>query len=142
MSFWIDNPIILYTKRTEIIPLPGRSIPENINATMRFSILLGIILSVYKQNLGYLLIAPLAAIASIVILYALDDVLTEQPESFNTTKCQHPTPENPLMNVLYNDPVDRLPACDSNDPVIKAEVDTALATAFNLPVNVDNIYNQ
>ena len=142
-TFWIDSPSILFERRIEIIPIPGRTVQRNLNSLVRYFIVLGVVMAVVKQNFSYLLLIPISALASIVLLYTFVNILHSPEEPFNELdKCQRPTPENPTMNVLYGDPVDRLPACDANDPIIKKEIDESLAKAFNIPVDVDNIYNR
>lgn len=136
--FWLDDPKVLYYHRTEIIPLISRTIPRNLNSLVRFCIILGIVLAVYKENLGFTLIGGLGMVVSIILYYSLVGVI--QLENFEV-KCQHPSPSNPLMNVLYGDPVDRLPACDANDPIIIKEIEEATKKAFNLPVDVSDVFN-
>lgn len=164
-DFWADNPNIIFQKNRliEFFPTKDMSTPEKLNALTRFFIYLSIILFiVYKQwNVFYI---PIIAMIIFYIIYKNDQQVQEiNVEKFNTEikdalqinpntpitindvgdVCQKPTHNNPFMNVLISDITanpNRPPACYSEDPDTKEEIETFFN--YNLYKDVDDVWDK
>lgn len=145
-EFWFTNPAILLQRNRmlEFYPSSEMTFTEKLNAGVRFSIYLSILLFVATLNYLYFYI-PLIAL---LITYAFYTV-TSKTEPFKdtlfdkvTTKCQKPSYNNPFMNVLVTDykyNPNKQPACNvKDDPKIKEEIENKFN--FNLYQNVDDVY--
>ena len=138
-NVWYDDPKILYVHSIDFVPLPEQSMNEQLNAIVRFSILVGLLLSISRSNLYFLFGPVLIAMGSTFVYKFIvgDEPELEQKESFSD--CTHPTIENPFMNALIGDNEDRPEACDVTDPKINEEI------LENFSVNnirdVTDIYN-
>jgi hypothetical protein len=138
--FWYDNIDILYKseKLIEFFPIAEQTIEEKLNAIMRLSIYITILLYISNEyNVKYLFIAITMGLLTIYIYKNQPEIQNiEKLEDGNETerKCTAPTLDNPFMNVTMKDYlntddngniVDRLEACDINDPEIKKMADDA-----------------
>jgi hypothetical protein len=143
--FWADFPqILIKTDRlSEFFPSKKLSRTENLNAITRLGIYISALLILYHSHGKYAFVGIFTAL---VIYFAhknnLDiPLLPKSPppssvapvESLQNTQCTSPTLDNPFMNAtmkdyLNADPktgaiVDRPPACNTNDPEIKKQMD-------------------
>jgi len=138
-TIWYKNIDILYKndKLIEFFPTEDQSLEDKLNAIMRLSIYISILLYFnYNQDSKYLLIAPFIGILTMYI-YSNKPIKEEKEiegienESEDNKRCTRPTLDNPFMNVTMKDylnvkdgkTVDRSPACDIDDPEIKRETD-------------------
>jgi hypothetical protein len=144
--FWADSPQILINpdRLSEFFPSNNFSKTENLNAITRLGIYISIILVLYHSHGKYAFVGIFTAlVVYFVHKYNVDIPLLQHStpsqrtvlpvESLENTKCTPPTLDNPFMNAtmkdyLKADPktgaiVDRPPACNSNDPEIKQQID-------------------
>jgi hypothetical protein len=134
-SFWFDQPEILWDKDrlAEFFPTVELSLEERLNAILRLSIYISIILSIYKSDIRFCFIAVFTAIFTYYI-YENKPKKEEVVETFgekDQQACTMPTVDNPFMNVTMKDYlnikdeqiVDRPPACDVSDPEVKKEIE-------------------
>lgn len=139
--FWIDDIPILFRKERllEFWPSYKLSFAEQANATSRFLIYSGVLLSIAQGNSVYIVFSLLlvAAIAIIVKKSPMRDIYTNKSGNFGEKqsmmdkKCTKPTSENPFGNVLmheYQDNPQRPPACDST--LVDREVKDAFFNDF------------
>jgi len=149
-SFWIENPNILTKRYTEMWPTPDQTLPERMNAITRFILVTCVVLSIYKSS-----IAPFQfGIFAIVLLvlfwknqtifdpHAKDKYLLSKKDGFNVyvddVPCTMPTKENPFMNHLYGDPLDKPAACTG--PGVQEQAVNLLNS--QLYDDVDDLYNK
>lgn len=111
--FWIQHPSILINREqiTKIIPMEKMTMNEKLNALSRLVILLTIIGFTFNQTYKVLLSGAIT-LAVICILYLVKQNIDKQKlnkqEGFSPEKSyidnknnyQHPTVDNPTMNVL------------------------------------------
>jgi hypothetical protein len=136
-EIWYKNIDILYKndKLIEFFPTESQTLEERMNAIMRLSIYISVLLYFnYSQNSKYLLIIPFTALLTMYI-YSNKEKVEGIEETGETKKegdkCTRPTLDNPFMNATMKDYlniedgkiVDRPEACDIEDPQIKAETD-------------------
>lgn len=139
---WYGNTIdvnILLSQPGDLIPSKTKSMNDNFNRCSRFVLLVGGIMSILTGNITYLLI-------SILLLYLCGYMYKNYGgfvfSRFNNENCQHPTPDNPLANVLltdYENARDKKPACKYED--VKDELNNSLYKAFNVDENDFNWKN-
>lgn len=162
-SFWLNDIKILFQsdRLTEFIPTNEMTYIDKMNAIMRFSIYLSVILFLYKSN--YLVFyIPIFAGFLTYLLYDNYKRNLPKKEKFhsdiiNTTKktedisilrptsnkCQRPSYNNPLMNVLPTDikyRPERPPACFSTDNVIEKDIEEKFN--INLYRDITDIYGK
>lgn len=166
---WFNDVSILlsHNRLTEFFPIPEQSMDEKLNAIVRLSMYTSLILIFYHSNLKYINVLIFFLIFTYVIrpneqdepvnneitgVEKLQNELSDATaETTNTTGiCTKPTIDNPFMNVtmkdyLNVDPktgriVDRPPACDSNLPDIKKEIDVGFNN--NLFKDVSDVFGK
>lgn len=161
-KFWYYDLGILFNRYRlfEFYPTSSHSKEEKLNAIARLSIYTGILLASYKKDLKYLFYS----VAGLLITYQIyqvnkkdkniDEKDIENQETIETLKnqnkeCTLPTLDNPFMNPTMKDYmnfdkehkiVDRPPACNTDDPNIKKQIDEHFNN--NLYKNVDDIFGK
>ncbi len=121
--FWFENPSILIKTSLEFIPKSNQDEPARLNAVVKFSILVALLLYLYTRTLFLLALPVITLIGTFIKYYYFPDIKRTSVSSEKFSNCQHPSPQNPMMNTLVLDDPNRLPACDSTDPIISKEID-------------------
>lgn len=104
--FWFKNPEVLYNKDriTEFFPVESMTNNEKLNAILRLSIYISLILVIYKKKMNYILIALFVALVTLYVFkYNNVQDVEEKEEGFAIVDCQEPTDENPFSNTLITD---------------------------------------
>ena len=160
--FWLENVQILFqsNRLKEFIPTNDMSYSEKLNAIMRFSIYLSIIMFLYKENY---LVFYIPIFIGLFSYFLYDNYKKNIPktERFHTeinnvkktnikpvlaktnNTCQRPSYNNPLMNVLPTDikyRPERPPACSSTENMIKEEINEKFNV--NLYRDITDIYGK
>lgn len=143
---WFKDTSILYNKKrlTEFVITKGMSFNEKINAILRFSIYSATILFLVKGDTKILLF-PIFVAGLTMYLGMYRDRDLERMEHKNNPgpKCTMPTRKNPYMNVLMNEIEEnpnRPPACDSNNPIVQAEINRHMN--HNVYRNANDLYDE
>ena len=144
--FWKDNINILFDKHrlVEFVPTKDMSTNEKLNATTRFLVYLGVLLSlVYKTSSPVYI--PMIGGVIIYLIYEHYPHLVEQVGGAKKSeaKTQAPTPHNPFMNILNTDYVSnptRPPAADVESAEVKKEIETNFSKG--LFKNVNDIWDK
>ena len=162
---WYKNVDILFSKNRldEFFPTKDQTLEEKLNAIMRLSVYISILLSVYNKNYKYLYVAfgmglltyfaysqysqnsNNTNLQSTNVENTLENLDMNMENEVNCTK---PSLDNPIMNVTMKDYmniqdgeiVDRPPACDISDPEIKREADEMFNN--NLYKNIDDVFGK
>ena len=148
--FWYDDLSIIWKRErlTEFFPSKDQSIIEKFNSLVRLAMYISILLIYYHSDYRYIFILIGTCILSYYVYYNFDqktDSLKVKSETIDLTQkntieefnenesCSGPTLGNPFMNyTMYDrmniDPktqsaIPKLPACDSNNPDIKKQID-------------------
>lgn len=142
--FWNENINILFDKHrlVEFVPTPDMSIKEKLNATTRFLVYLGILLSLVYKTTSPIYIPAIGGVL-IYIIYEHYPHLVEQKGGAVEDHVQMPTEHNPFMNVLVTDYVDnptRKPAGDVETRTVKKEIDENFSKG--LFKNVNDIWDR
>lgn len=139
-TFWLDDPANLFTKKTwaRFVPTNDMTVPEALNAVVRFSIYFSFLMSFITGDANYLLFVPVVMVITIILVkvYPETQILKEAFKNQPHDKYAKPKQSNPFMNVLftdYVDNVDRAPAPpDINSQIVKESI----FEAFSKPSDI------
>jgi hypothetical protein len=138
--FWLNDPANLFTREnwTRFVPMDSMTVPEALNAVVRFATYFSLLLTLVTADTNYLLFVPvvMAATAILVRLYPETQLLRETFKTKDEVKYATPTSSNPFMNVVFTDYVDdpQRPAAppDITVPEVKESIDNAFAKTHDL----------
>ena len=143
--FWLNDPANLFKRWTRFVPTNDMTVPEALNAVVRFTIYSSILISLITQKSTYLLLIPAVMVVSAILvrMYPETQVLREAFHS-GSTGAATPKASNPFMNVLFTDYVDNpdRPAAPSNinNNAVKASIDEAFAKTSDLFMDTSDKY--
>lgn len=143
--FWLNDPANLFKRWTRFVPTNDMTVPEALNAVVRFTIYSSILISLITQKSWYLLLIPAVMVVSAILvrMYPETQILKE---AFGNASSGAATPKasNPFMNVLFTDYVDNpdRPAAPSNinNNAVKASIDEAFAKTSDLFMDTSDKY--
>jgi hypothetical protein len=143
--FWLKDPASLFSRDTALrfVPTENMTVPEALNAVVRFTVYFSILLTLITADANYLLFIPvvMAGTAILVQLYPTTQVLKETFTD-KGDKTATPTKDNPFMNVLFTDYVDdpKRPAApaDVTAPAIKESINEAFAQTSDLFMDTED----
>jgi len=145
-TFWLNDPANLFTNWSRFLPTNDMTVPEALNAVVRFTIYSGLLIAVITQKTWYLLLIPIVMIGSIILvrMFPTTQVLRETFSGNAPTRFSTPKASNPFMNVLFTDYVDdpTRPSAppDVNSPMVKQSIDEAFAKTSDLFMDTSNKY--
>lgn len=145
--FWLKDPAHLFTSAnwTRFVPTNTMTVPEALNAVVRFTVYFSLLATLMSADTNYLLFIPvvMAATAVLVQLYPTTQVLKETFENADK-RYTSPSASNPFMNVVFTDYVDapnRAPAPpDVTVPAVKESIDEAFAQTHDLFMDTSDKY--
>lgn len=157
--FWFDAPEILWdnTKLSQFFPTDKQTMNEKMNSIVRLCLYITVFLYAYKRDTVYLWTVVGALIFTYYIHNNYESVtksedvvetLENDLDVASSVNCTKPTIDNPFMNVTMKDYtnikdgkiVDRAPACDASDPVVKADMDKLFNN--NLYSDVSDVFGK
>jgi len=145
-TFWLNDPANLFTNWSRFLPTNDMTVPEALNAVVRFTIYSSLLIALITQKTWYLLLIPIVMIGSIILvrMFPTTQVLRETFSGQASMRYSTPKASNPFMNVLFTDYVDdptRPPAPpDVNSPMVKQSIDEAFAKTSDLFMDTSNKY--
>jgi hypothetical protein len=154
-SFWYTEPNVLFRQDTwfTFVPQPNMSVRESLNAVVRFSVYLAVLLFVTSRDPWYLTIIPLVMIVTIFLHRAFPQAKKIVSEGFASgpvvtgytgDERSRPTPDNPFMNPMLtdiNDNPDRPPAAEITSKATRDEVNEAFAQTSNIYMDTTDMFN-
>lgn len=149
-KIWIENLEILihHDRLQEFIPTKDMSNSEKINAIVRFSLYLSVLLILIKNNYLYLYIF-IGTLAITYLIYVFDEkkehfvapITTEiEKEKIDNKECNAPTKENPFMNVLLTDDYTKTKKACKYTEKVKNTIDENFYD--KIYKDTSNLYNQ
>jgi hypothetical protein len=148
--FWLDNPIKVLFGGDEFykfFPTMEMNVIEKLNAIVRLSVYLGIVLFFISNNLNYLFLPIVVAAFTIFIYKYHKNSLELYFNSYNELEdytekigCTQPSPNNPFMNInLITDPKNKPRACKPNE-----EIKEKIEDNFNINLfrDVSDVYGK
>jgi hypothetical protein len=144
-QFWLDDPANLFVKWRRFVPTNDMTVPEALNAVVRFTVYSSILVALIVQKTQYLLLIPLVMLASILLvrLFPRTQVIQETFETMRRKVAQSnkpssmtgevatPTADNPFMNVLFTDYVDNPDRVSAPPDVTSKALDSSIREAFS-----------
>lgn len=102
--FWLNDPSQFMTPQTwtRFVPMDWMTVPEALNAVLRFTLYFAVILATLTGRGEYLLSVPVVAAVTIVLAKMYPETQTFK-ETFSNTGRTTPTPRNPFMNVTLDE---------------------------------------
>ena len=143
-TFWLDDPANLFTNWSRFLPTNDMTVPEALNAVVRFTIYSTVLITVITQKTWYLLLLPLVMLASVFLvkMFPRTQILKETfSAGGGSVRYATPTPSNPFMNVLFTDYVDnpeRPPAPDVTSDAVKQSIEEAFSKTSDLFMDTSN----
>ncbi len=137
--FWSNEYKVLFnlSRAKEFIPTPDMSTDEKLNAISRCLIYAGILLYFLYNDYLFMYI-PVIGLALVYYVHlGSNEGFNQQTES---SDCVKPTINNPFMNVLTSDNPTRSPACNIDDPKIKADIESMFG--HGLYTNSNDIWDK
>ena len=148
--FWYDDPSILFRSDTwsRFVPTPKMSVPDALNAVVRFSAYLSVLLFLTSLDPWYLLIVPVV-MGLTIFLRGWFPEAKKMVESFVTSYVGEdetlPTPDNPFMNAPLTDILDnpdRPPApADVTTKEVRSKINAAFAKTSSMYLDTTDVYD-
>jgi hypothetical protein len=148
--FWYDDPSILFRSDTwsRFVPTPKMSVPDALNAVVRFSAYLSVLLFLTSLDPWYLLIVPVV-MGLTIFLRGWFPEAKKMVESFVSSYVGEdetlPTPDNPFMNAPLTDILDnpdRPPApADVTTKEVRSKINAAFAKTSNMYLDTTDVYD-
>ena len=143
-QFWLDDPANLFVKWYRFVPTNDMTVPEALNAVVRFTVYSSFLVALIVQKTQYLLLVPLVMLASILLvrLFPRTQVIQEtfdimrrkvrpSEKPMAATAVETPTADNPFMNVLFTDYVDNPNRVAAPPDVTSKALDSSIREAFS-----------
>jgi hypothetical protein len=134
-SLWIDDPASLFTKENwfKFVPTSSMDIPTAMNAIVRFTTYISVILFLAKGVTTYLLAIPLVLALTVLVVkfFPKSRVLESFAENVKSAvlKYTYPTAKNPFMNPLLTEIIDNPDRPDAA-PITSNKVKKQIEEAF------------
>ena len=148
--FWYDDPSILFRSDTwsRFVPTPKMSVPDALNAVVRFSAYLSVLLFLTSLDPWYLLIVPVV-MGLTIFLRGWFPEAKKMVESFVSSYVGEdetlPTPDNPFMNAPLTDILDnpnRPPApADVTTKEVRSKINAAFAKTSSMYLDTTDVYD-
>lgn len=135
------------------VPQPNMSVRESLNAVVRFSVYLAVLLFATSRDPWYLMIIPVVMIVTIFLHRAFPQAKKIMSEGFRSgpvvtgytgSERTLPTPDNPFMNPGLTDILDnpnRPPAAEITTLETRDKVNEAFAQTSNIYMDTTDLFN-
>jgi hypothetical protein len=154
-AFWYTEPSVLFRQDSwyTFVPQPNMTVRESLNAVVRFSVYLAVLLFVTSRDPWYLLMIPLVMVVTIFLHRAFPQAKKIVSEAFVSgpvvtgytgDERSRPTPDNPFMNPMLTDILenpDRPPAAEITSKAVRDEVNEAFAQTSNIYMDTTDMFN-
>ena len=154
-AFWYTEPNVLFRQDTwyKFVPQPNMSVRESLNAVVRFSVYLSVLLFVTSRDPWYLLVVPVVMLVTIFLQRAFPQAKKIVSENFASgpvvtgykgEERSLPTPDNPFMNPMLTDILenpDRPPAAEITTVETRDKVNEAFAQTSNVYMDTTDLFN-
>jgi hypothetical protein len=154
-SFWYTEPSVLFRQDTwyMFVPQPNMSVRESLNAVVRFSVYLAVLLFATSRDPWYLLLIPVVMVATWFLHRTFPEAKKIVAEGFVSgpvvtgymgDERSRPTPDNPFMNPMLTDILenpDRPPAAEITSLGVRDEVNEAFAQTSNIYMDTSDLFN-
>ena len=138
--FWLNDPANFFVKWHKFLPTNDMTVPEALNAVVRFTVYSAVVVAIVARRTDYLLLIPLVMLASIFLVRLFPKTQMIQETFGNVTGKTSsssggtpatPTADNPFMNVLFTDYVDNPDRVAAPPDVTSSALDSSIREAFS-----------
>lgn len=154
MSFWFSDPSILFRSDTwyAFVPTAGMKVDEALNAVVRFTVYLSILLFLCSMEVKYFVYVPVVMAITVALhqLYPGAAKKITEPFRMGTAVSSYvgsgltmPTQENPFMNptlVDINENPKKAPAADPTDIDVRDKVMQQFAQTSNVYLDTTDVF--
>jgi hypothetical protein len=158
--FWYRDFSILWKSErlNEFFPNKDQTLEERLNAIVRFSFYVSVILYFYHKDAKYFAFLVGGCLLTIFVYNNADESVKENIDNITSPatidneykNCTRPTLDNPFMNYTIKDAMnideqaqktkERNPICDTNDPLVKDEIEKMFNN--NLYRDVNDVFGR
>lgn len=152
--FWYDDPNVLFSRANwyVFVPQASMTVKAALNAVVRFSVYLSLLLAATSRDVWYLLLIPLVMLVTIFLekWFPQAKKITEGFVSgpvvsgYSGTETSMPSDDNPFMNPQLTDihaDNQRPPAADVTDIKVRDKVNEAFAQTSNLYMDTSDVFD-
>jgi hypothetical protein len=148
-TFWYTDPSVLFNKDSwyKFVPTPRMTVPAALNAVVRFTTYLSVLLFMTSLQPLYLVLVPVV-MGLTVFLSSWFPEVKKMRESFVSsyvgTSETMPSADNPFMNAPLTDILDnpaRPPAADITRVDVRDKVNKTFAQTSNLYMDTTDVYD-
>jgi hypothetical protein len=148
-TFWYTDPSVLFNKDSwyKFVPTPRMTVPAALNAVVRFTTYLSVLLFMTSLQPLYLVLVPVV-MGLTVFLSSWFPEVKKMRESFVSsyvgTSETMPSADNPFMNAPLTDIMDnpaRPPAADITRVDVRDKVNKTFAQTSNLYMDTTDVYD-
>jgi hypothetical protein len=154
-AFWYTEPNVLFRQDTwyTFVPQPTMTVRESLNAVVRFSVYLSVLLFATSRDAWYLLLIPVVMAVTIFLHRAFPEAKKILSEGFVSgpvvtgyvgSERSRPTADNPFMNPGLTDILDnpdRPPAAEITSLDVRDEVNEAFAQTSNIYMDTSDMFS-
>jgi hypothetical protein len=149
-QLWINDPISLFTKDTwyKFVPTAHMDVPTAMNAIIRFTVYMSVILYMAKHKSAYLLAIPLVLVLTVIVVKLFPMVRTLEAFADEVkSKLQdytYPTAKNPFMNPLLTDILDnpnRSPAAPVTNTDVKVKIEESFKQTSDIYMDTSDKFD-
>jgi hypothetical protein len=155
MPFWFTDPTILFRSDTwfAFVPTAGMSVDDSLNAVVRFTVYLSLLLFLCSMEARYFVYIPVIMAITVALhqLYPNTKKIME-PFRMGTAVSGYtgmgvtlPTQENPFMNptlIDINENPNKPPAADPTDVKVRDQVNKQFAQTSNMYLDTTDVFQQ
>jgi hypothetical protein len=152
--FWFSEPSILFSKDTWylFVPQPQMPVKTALNAVVRFSVYLAVLLLVSTRDPMYILFVPTVMLVTVFLEKWFPEA-KKMSEGFQSgpvvsgyqgTEVSMPTEDNPFMNPGLTDIIDnpeRPPAAEITSIDVRDKVNAAFARTSNIFMDTSDVFD-
>jgi hypothetical protein len=152
--FWYDDPNVLFSRNTwyVFVPQASMSVKAALNAVVRFSTYLALLLTATSRDVWYLLLVPLVMVVTIFLekwfpqAKKISEGFRSGPvvSGYSGTETSMPSDDNPFMNPQLTDirpDNDRPPAADVTDIKVRDKVNKSFAQTSNIYMDTSDVFD-
>lgn len=152
--FWYDDPSVLFSKSTwyVFVPQASMTVKAALNAVVRFSVYLSVLLTATSRDVWYLLLVPLVMVVTIFLekWFPKAKKISEGFQSgpvvsgYSGEEVSLPSTDNPFMNPQLTDihaNNERPPAADITDLKVRDQVNESFAQTSNIYMDTTDVFD-
>lgn len=152
--FWYDDPNVLFSRSKwyVFVPQASMTVKEALNAVVRFSVYLTILLMATSRDAWYILLIPVVLLITIFLekWFPQAKKISEGFQSgpvvsgYSGTETSQPSDDNPFMNPKLTDinaQNKRPPAADVTDIKVRDKVNEAFAQTSNIYMDTSDVFD-